>query len=151
MLQVSLRSTGVAPYVLLEASGIAGRFSDNAFLALPGKDYVVDFHPRQQKPGSSSSSSSITAEGLRDALSVRSLWDAFAIALEPSGPASGASASKEQAPALRSTAPAADGKAGRSHPQQQQQQHKKEAGKQSGKKPGKQKKDGKGLRGPGAK
>lgn len=74
--QVALRSTGVAAYVLLEARGIAGFFSDNAFLMLPGREYTVDFRLRD-------SSSTVTPEQFQAVLSLRSLSDVATVATGP--------------------------------------------------------------------
>lgn len=66
----------MAAYVLLEAQGIAGFFSDNAFLMLPGREYSIDFRLRDP-------SSPVTPEQFKAVLSLRSLSDVATAATGP--------------------------------------------------------------------
>lgn len=55
-------------YVFLEALGYKGRFSDNAFLVLPNRDYQVEFFNRERKPIAN-------IDEFQASLKVRSLYD----------------------------------------------------------------------------
>lgn len=67
---MELSSNATALFVLMEALGLPGHFSDNAFLLLPDHDHHVTFTSRNKAP--------LDPNDVATRLQVRSLWDTVA-------------------------------------------------------------------------
>jgi len=70
-LTVTMKAAKPAFFCTLNADGIAGEFSDNSVVMLPGQDVTVTFSPKQ---------AGVTAESLRQALSVMHLQKSYQLA-----------------------------------------------------------------------
>jgi len=70
-LVVTLQASATAVFVVIEAKGILGYFSDNAFTMLAGRTYVLSFVPSKDV------AKAVTAESLKESLQVRSLVDTY--------------------------------------------------------------------------
>lgn len=70
-LTVTLKAAKPAFFCTVNADGIAGEFSDNSFVLLPGQEVALTFSPKQ---------AGVTADALRKALSVMHLQKTYQLA-----------------------------------------------------------------------
>lgn len=75
--QLTLTADATAPFTLVEAEGIPGYFSDNAFLMLAGREHTLWFTPRPSSGGEGEERDTLTLEAFERSLRVRSMVDTY--------------------------------------------------------------------------